>query len=148
MRKLKGSMLVAAILLLVATAILSLSHVYGQSPTPSITLPTATFSSSSYSVSEGGTISVSIVLDQSSTSTVTVDVSASGNDLSGEPYGYTGVVRFDPGETVKTMEWTIAANNCCQGNVTIHATLVAAANANLGSPSTATITILDDDICP
>jgi len=113
------------------------------------------FSSSSYTVGEGdGTVTLTVTLSEASSGTVTVDYSTSDVTAVSEPSDAAdyvmsvGQLVFQPGQTSKTIVITLIDDTCCEGNETFVVNLANAVGANLGSPSTATVTLLDDDSCP
>jgi len=128
-------------------------------PTPSPTAtptptPTPTqnalvqFSSPSYSVNEdSGVVTITIVrtLNTSGSAIVTystANVSASsGSDYS----AVSGSVSFAAGESSKSFTVPIINDTVPEGNETFNVILNGAANANFGTPSVATVTIVDDD---
>jgi hypothetical protein len=118
------------------------------------TQPVATFSTSDYTVGEAdGTVTVTVTLSQSSSQTVTVDYATSDGTATTWPddadyVAANGTLTFAPGETSKSIVITIIDDTCCEDNETFGVTLFNPVGATLGSPSTSTVTILDDDVCP
>lgn len=140
-----SSVVLASVLVL--GSVLALTHAQG--PYPNIpTVPSVAFDSSSYTVGEGGTLTVTASLSAISASDVTVTWQVSTTDYNGNPLVYSGNLVFTAGTTSQTMSLEIEDDSCCQGNVTLSAALTNPVNASLGSPSTATVTVLDDDTCP
>lgn len=120
----------------------------GPDPNP---YPVISFSSSSYTVGEAdGTVTVTVTLSQSSSSTVTVDYatsdgSATGSDDGGDYGPVSGTLLFSPGETTKTIVIDIYNDFCCESSETFSVTLSNPSGGSLGSPSTTTVTIVDND---
>jgi len=122
-------------------------------PTPAPT-PTPTqnalvqFSSSAYSVNEDAgavTITITRTLNTSGSAIVTystANVSAtSGSDYS----AVSGSITFAAGESSKSFTIPIINDTLSEGNETFSVLLNGAANANFGSPSVTTVTIVDND---
>jgi fibronectin-binding autotransporter adhesin len=115
-----------------------------------VTAPPATvqFSSASYSVGEGGGSKVvTATLSVASGSAVTVDYATSdGTAISGSDYtAVTGTLTFPPGVTVQTFTVPITDDLAYDPAETITLTLSNPANATLGTPNTATLTIVDNE---
>jgi hypothetical protein len=111
---------------------------------------TVQFSDPSYSVNEGdGTASITVTLTTSSSISVAVDVNyatSDGTATAGIDYISTsGTLTFDPGVTSQSFSVTILQDTLAEGDKTINLTLSDRVNAHLGTPSTATLTIVDDD---
>jgi len=117
------------------------------------------FGSSSYTVGEAdGTVTITVTLSQSSSETVTVDYatsdgtatgSANGGEDGGDYGTVSGTLTFLSGQTSKTIVINIYSDFCCEGNETFTVTLSNPSGGSLGSPSSTTVTILDDDSgCP
>ncbi|NOZ94036.1 MAG: hypothetical protein GXP47_04745, partial [Acidobacteria bacterium] len=109
------------------------------------------FSQAAVSVSEGdGQLTVSLVLDFGSTTGITVDVTtADGTAVAGEDYSsVTQTVSFAPDETTAAVTIPITGDALHEADETFHIALASPVGAFLGSPSTATATILDDDAPP
>jgi uncharacterized repeat protein (TIGR01451 family) len=108
------------------------------------------FNSTSFSVSEktaNATITVTRI--GNTTTSATVNYSAS-NGTATSPADYissNGTINFAAGETVKTFSISISDDLFIEGSETITVTLTnPSSGAFLGSPNTATLTIIDDDI--
>jgi hypothetical protein len=109
------------------------------------------FSASNYTVGEGdGQVIITVLLSAASSQTVTVDyATADGTATANEDYvPISGTLTFAPGETSKTIVIPIIENTCCGESKTFTVTLLNPVGASLGTPSTSTVTILDDDVCP
>jgi hypothetical protein len=119
-----------------------------QDPMPGPELPTVQFSSGSYTITEGDSVTPTVTLSSASTQTVTVDYTVTVNYGGERCQLLTGTIVFSPGETSKSETVEIPDNGCCHGTVTAEVVLSNPSGAALGSPSTMTITVLDDDICP
>jgi hypothetical protein len=107
------------------------------------------FSSPSYSVNED-VGSVTIAVTRTGNTAVSASVGYSSLDvtaLSGSDYNsVSGRLTFAAGETSKTFTVTIIDDVVVEGNETFDLILSDVSNAQLGSPSTAAVTIVDDDI--
>ncbi len=106
-------------------------------------------SQSSYSVGEAGP-SASITINRSRNTASAVSVhfaTADGTATAGSDYTTVNQdVSFAAGETSKTVVVPITDDSLIEGNETVSLTLSGpSAEARLGSPSTATLTIVDDD---
>jgi hypothetical protein len=106
------------------------------------------FSANSYSVNEdagGVTITITRTLNTSGSAIVTystADISAtSGSDYS----AVSGSVTFAAGESSKSFTIPIINDTVGEGNEIFNVMLNGAANANFGTPSIATVTIVDND---
>ncbi len=112
------------------------------------TPPSVQFSDSAYSVDEsGGTASITVTLSAASSFTVTVNYATSdGTALAGSDYlTATGTLTFAPGQTSRTFSVPILSDVLYEPDETIHLTLSGPSSATLGSPASATLTILDND---
>jgi beta-glucanase (GH16 family) len=133
-------------------------------PTPTPIPPTVQFSLSSYSVGEGDghvTITVTRTGDTSGAATVdyrtqdtdtfTVGCADTVNNL-GSAYGrcdfatVVGTFSFAAGETMKTFAVPIIDDSRHEGNETFTVVLSSPTGATFGSPSAATVTIIDNDL--
>jgi hypothetical protein len=107
------------------------------------------FASSTYSVSEGGgSATINLVRTGGSAGAVTVTVSATGGTAtSGTDYtGLPATVTFANGQTTASATVTIVDDSTVEGDETAVFTLGSATGgATLGSPATATLTIVDND---
>ena len=113
--------------------------------------PTVQFSSSTYNVNENaGTATLTITKTGSTAVNATVHYATSdGTATAGSDYTATsGDVTFLPNETSKDVTVSITNDSVYEGNENFTVTLSAPANATLGSPSAATVTIIDDDAPP
>lgn len=115
-------------------------------PTP--TTAVLSLSASVYSAVEGSTQTVTVVRTGVTTTAVSVAyATADQSAKSGVDYsGVSGVLNFAANETSKA--FTIAVNNdtTIQGNRAAKITLsTPSAGASLGNPTTATLTVVDDD---
>ena len=110
--------------------------------------PTVQFSTPNYSVTEAaGTATILVTLSAPSGQTVAVNY-ATSNGTATAPGDYTataGTLEFAPGETSKSFTVTVK-NDGVSGEVdeTVNLTLSLPDDATLGSPSTATLTIVGD----
>ena len=110
-------------------------------PVPQVSVADAT-------VTEGGTAQVTISLDRASTKDITVWWQASdGTAGSGDHSGPSAKrkITFKPGETSKTIEIGTVDDTIREGDETFTVSLSGPSGATLGTDSTATVTITDDD---
>jgi subtilisin family serine protease len=120
-------------------------------PTANLTIDdndTLKFSLSTYTVKENvGEATVTVRLSAASTVPVSVDYATSDETaLAGVDYAATnGMLTFLPGETSKTFTVTILDDILAEANETVKLTLSNPVNAGLGSPSTANLSITDND---
>ena len=115
-----------------------------------VTAPPATvqFSGTSYSVGENaGAAVITATLSAASGSAVTVDYATSdGTAIAGSDYtAVTGTLTFPPSITVQTFTVPITDDLAYDPAETITLTLSSPSNAGLGTPSTATLTIIDNE---
>lgn len=113
--------------------------------------PTVSFGAAP-SIAEGtgsatNTLNFPVNLSAASGKTVTVTVTPSnGTATAGTDFTATPItVTFAPGDTTKTANVPITADSTDEANETVTATLSAPSNATLGSPTTQTGTISNDD---
>ncbi len=113
--------------------------------------PTVQFSIANYTVNENaGTAVITVTLSAASSSTVTVSYTTS-NGTAVAPSDYaaaSGQLTFNPGETSKTFSVSIVDDTIQEPNETVNLSLSAPINAMLGTPSTAVLTIMDNDTPP
>ena len=110
--------------------------------------PTVQFASSVYSVDESaGTATITVTLSVPSVFTATVDYATSnGTALAGSDYTpVSDTLTFAPGQTSRTFSVPILSDILFEPGETINLTLSGPNGAALGSPASATLTILDDD---
>ncbi len=110
--------------------------------------PVVQFSSSVYSVNESaGAATIVVYLNTSTWQQISVNYTT--YDGTATPYSdYTpvnGVLTFSSGETSKSFIVPIANDTTNESNKTINLQLSNPAYASLGTPSTAVLTIVDDD---
>ena len=113
--------------------------------------PTVRFSSASYSVIEDvGSATITTTLNIPSRVTVTVNYASSdGTALAGNDYlTATGTLTFTPGQTSQTITVTILGDALDELDETVNLTLGNPDPAVLGEPSSAVLTIVDDDPTP
>ena len=114
--------------------------------------PTVQFSSAAYSKSEngGGVATITVNISAISGQQVTVNYStADGTATAGADYtAASGMLTFAPGQLTQTFEVTILEDELDEADETVSLTLHDPVNATLGSPSQATLNILDNDAPP
>ena len=110
---------------------------------------TVTLSSASYSANENvGTLPVTLTLNQAAPYTVTATY-ATSNGTASAPGDYTaasGAVSFTPGVTQTTVNLSIVNDALIENNEAFTITLSNPNGATLGAPSSATITLIDNDL--
>lgn len=112
--------------------------------------PVVSFTSADYEVTEGGTQAV-ITVSLSGPSNGTVDVQFHTEAGTADGTDYTesgGSLSFSPGQTSASFVVPITQDGWYEPNETITLLLTSTSGAGLTSPSTATLTILDDDPAP
>ena len=117
--------------------------------------PTLQFSSATTSVSEGGgTVTLTVTRNGATGNAVTVDYSTLGGSATGgascaagvDFVNTSGTLNFAIGDTSKTFTVTICEDALIEGNETFTASLSnATGGATIGTPSTETVTITDND---
>src|SRR6185369_12869645 len=114
-------------------------------PTPSDTIQ---FSAASYSVNENSG-SVTITVTRSGGAAVSASVqyaTANGSASSAGDYtAMSGIITFAAGERSKSFSVFVTDDGVKEANETFSVGLSNAANAVLGSPASATVTIIDND---
>ncbi|NJN94685.1 MAG: hypothetical protein HC875_11625 [Anaerolineales bacterium] len=111
-------------------------------------LPSVQFSSDNYIVTEADTLMpIDVMLSAVSALTVTVNYTTSNQTAEdGSDYTATsGTLTFLPGSTDQTFSITINDDSVDEPNETVRLTLSTPNGANLGTPSSSTLTIEDDD---
>ncbi|HEX8685874.1 MAG TPA: Calx-beta domain-containing protein, partial [Pyrinomonadaceae bacterium] len=110
------------------------------------------FSAGSYSVSENaGTATITVNRVNGSAGTATVNFAATGNTPSpGSDFTLpSGTLTFEEGETVKTLTMTVVNDDVNERDETVNLILnTAGGTGSVGSPSVATMTIVNDDPLP
>ncbi|WP_154654575.1 glycosyl hydrolase family 18 protein [Solimonas variicoloris] len=114
------------------------------------TLPTLAFASAAASGSEAQASQIEIVLSAPSAQAVTVELAVAGTASAGADYTLApaGTLRFEPGQTRRTLTITPVDDSAVESAETVVLTLRNAANATLGATSVHTRTILDNDAPP
>jgi subtilisin-like proprotein convertase family protein len=118
--------------------------------------PTVKLSASSYTVSENtGSVVITATLSNASAVTATVNlVTSNGTGVGQAAAGadHTAVnttLTFSPGVITRTFPITLTNDTFFEGNEVLAATLGSPiSNTTLGAPSTATVTIVDDESLP
>jgi hypothetical protein len=111
-------------------------------------LPEVQFDSASYDVLENGVSAIlTVTLSQSSPVTTTIDYATSdGTAQAGSDYTSTsGTLTFDPDQTVGTISVPVIDDGLVEGDETLMVSLSSPVGLDLGSLTSATLTILDDD---
>ncbi|MEZ4870532.1 MAG: Calx-beta domain-containing protein [Caldilineaceae bacterium] len=113
--------------------------------------PIVQWSKSNYSSAENGAAAtLTAQLSAASSRTVTVKYATSnGTATAGDDYSSTtGTLTFAPGETSQSFAVSINDDALDEEDETVTVTLSNPNNATLGSPTSATLTIVDDDPTP
>ena len=111
-------------------------------------VPAVAFAASTFSVGEAdGAAAISVKLSAASANPVYVRLVATGGTaLDGSDFVATNLlVSFPPGQTSQTAKIAIIDNDIDEPHETVSLSLNSATNANIGTPATATLTIIDDD---
>ncbi|HSP52583.1 MAG TPA: carbohydrate binding domain-containing protein, partial [Cryobacterium sp.] len=110
---------------------------------------TATLSASAYEVIEGRTGEVVVRLNVAPTAPITVDYATSDGTAGAEDYtAANGTLTFAAGETTQTIRVATTDDAELEPSESLTVTLSNPVGAVLGTPSTATLTILDNDATP
>jgi len=139
---------IAALLTLIALAPACLNT---ESGTPKIKTGSLQFSATAYSVGEsGGTVTITVRRTGGSFGVASVLYSiADGTATAGQDYTVppsTGMLIWSDGDTTnKTFDVTILPDGLAEENETVLLSLAAPSGASLGTPSSATLRIVDDD---
>jgi hypothetical protein len=105
----------------------------------------------SFTIAEGTlTANISVTLNVATTSSVSVAYETqNGTATAGQDFAMsTGVLVFDPGQTVQTFTIPILPDELDEPDETILLALSSPVNATLGEPASGTLTIVDDDPTP
>ncbi len=113
-----------------------------------VSTPSIAFASSQYNVPEGGTATISVTLSAAASDTITVTYATSdGTATAGVDYtAATGDLVFAAGETLQTFTVPTTDNSDNDDDRTVVLALSNPINANAGLPSSATLTIIDDEM--
>lgn len=112
---------------------------------------TVQFSASTYTVNEGaGSINITVTRTGDTSGLAVVDYAATGGTASERSDFETaiGTLRFAAGETSKTFAVLISDDAFVESDETINLTLSNPTGATLGTPNSATLTIVDNDSVP
>jgi hypothetical protein len=110
--------------------------------------PTVAWENTNVNVGEpSGTALIAVNLSAASAFTVTVNYATSdGTATAGNDYTSTsGTLAFAPGVTSQSVSITILNDSAAESSKTITLTLSSLTNATLGTPNSATLTIIDDE---
>ena len=118
-----------------------------------VPLPTVGFISTTSGYSESITsVDLEVVLSKQSADIVKVNYSVSNGTATGGGEDYTlfgtGVLEFSPGSTSEPIKITVHEDSLYEGNETIEVTLSSPTNAILGTNTTHTYTITNNDPLP
>jgi len=95
----------------------------------------------------GAAFTYTVTLSQSSSSATTVNIASSGTATSGGDYtGAVGSVVVPANTTTATFPITPVADGTVEANETVIMSVASGSGYGIGSPSSATATILDDDV--
>jgi|GEM_PF-7068390 len=139
--------LAAFVLIILAGGLALWTRAVAQQPTPDPQALSVFFATGNCTVTEGDSVTLTICLSQPPTQVVTVQFTAAIS-IDGIEEQYTDLVQFNPGETTKTATYSTMDDTCCQGPATIVISLCNPQGAQLGSPATISVTVMDNDICP
>ncbi|WP_166789662.1 carbohydrate binding domain-containing protein [Cryobacterium fucosi] len=110
---------------------------------------TATLSASTYEVIEGRAAAVEVRLNVAPTTPITVDYATSDGTAGATDYtSSTGTLTFAAGQTTQSISVATTDDAAEEPSETLAVTLSNPVGAALGSPSAATLTILDNDAAP
>jgi hypothetical protein len=151
-----GMILVAAFALLpLAGLVLYPAHVGGAGIPSDVALrgldaarlPKVEFAAAAYRIDEdAGPAILTVTLSAAPAVTVTVDYAGSGTATAGADYtGSTGTLTFAPGQVSQSLSVTVIADALDEDDETVVLVLSNPSYATLGTPATATLTIVDDD---
>jgi|GEM_PF-798568 len=113
--------------------------------------PVIQFSTSTFTVGEAsGLATITATLNTSSELPVTVSYATSnGTATAGSDYTHlSSALTFSPGETSKSFTIPITVDTLDENNESVNLALSSPTNATLGTPNSATLTIIDDDAPP
>jgi|GEM_PF-1296487 len=113
--------------------------------------PTIQFTSTSSSTTNESVTGKDVTIDLSAASglSITVDLSVLGTSTAaGTDYGIssTGTITFNAGDTTKTITITPVQDTIDESNETVNLSIASPTNASLGTNTTHSLTIIDDDI--
>ncbi len=115
-------------------------------------MPTVQFTSATGSGSESvTTVNIPVSLSAASGQTVTVQYAVTGGTATGGGVDYTlaaGQLTFNPGVTSQNIVMTVVDDSLPESNETVIITLSSPTNATLGTNTTYTYTIIDNDTAP
>lgn len=118
---------------------------------PPIATQSVQFSSSTYTVNESaGSVTITVTRSGDTSGTALVDYAAMSGSAS-ERTDFTtaiGTLRFAAGETSKTFTIFITNDAFVEPDETVNLSLSTVTTPSLGTPSVATLTIVDDDLMP
>ncbi|MCY7326154.1 MAG: family 16 glycosylhydrolase, partial [Microbacteriaceae bacterium] len=108
--------------------------------------PTVSLSAASAEVIEGAAANINVRLNVTPTTPITVDYATSdGTAGAGDYTSAVGTLTFAAGETTKAISVATIDDDAEEPSETLSLTLSNAVGASLGTPSAATITIVDND---
>ncbi len=121
-------------------------------PSAATSAPTVQFTNASGSGAESVTsVNIPVSLNTASGQTVTVNYAVTGGTATGGGVDYTlasGQLTFSPGVTSQNISMTVVNDTLHEANETVIVTLSSPTNATLGTNTTYTYTINDDDAAP
>lgn len=105
------------------------------------------FSAASASALENtGAVTVTVTLNRALTETATVIISSThGSAIASDYTPLSTTLTFNPGQTALPVAITLTNDALAEGNETFNLALSAPTNADLGTPATVMVTIVDDD---
>ncbi|MEZ4713575.1 MAG: Calx-beta domain-containing protein [Caldilineaceae bacterium] len=110
--------------------------------------PVITLEAATYAINENdGALAVNVLLDKAADVVTTVQY-ATSNGTAANTSDYvaqSGALTFNPGETSKSLSIPIVDNSTAESTETFNLALSNPVKAALGTPASATVTIIDDD---
>lgn len=119
----------------------------GTTTTPPPTVPTVSITASSPNAAEPTTVGAfTVTRSGSTTQALTVNLSAAGTATSGSDYtALASTVSIPVGQASVTMAVTPKDDTLVEGNETVIATVASSSGYTVGTPTSATVTIADND---
>ena len=103
------------------------------------------YGSSSYSVNEGSSVSVAVTLSQTTSSSLPITITATRGSAESGDYTVTGSVTVSGGKDRETFSLSVNQDDDCDNETVILGFGTPPSGWVIGTPSTTTVTIIDDD---